>query len=641
VLVAASESDRIEHVLVHRVLRAAPAGFVKITLQHGFECLGFLHNRAHDLQNPNVTFAADILCGWSDASRLASMAPSQRSKLYVSGPAAVLQGHPAREGPQSDVGLVCENLHSVRLKASATSQGAFMDTFSSFCGTLHAEGRAVVLRPHPGGQYALKQGVPLAPNVRINNHPIYKVDLGRFAYGISAPSSVLLDMVLAGIPAAVWCDPERAVDIGNYEGLTEIGTAAEWVEFSREAAAHPDRFIERQKAFLERQRMPTDPQDVHRRFATLLSGAMREPVAAGTDAPQRVLIVTTSRDATLQLYFLKPLAALVERGEMSIDVLTELQIEQQFGKDARAPIAHAWLDKLFALAKPTVLVFCRYSGPHAEFLAERARRDGIPVVYQIDDDLLNVPLSVGARKHRRHSNPQRLATVRYLLDNADLVYCSTPRLRERFEDAGAQAPLVAGAISCAGEVLIPAVERPVRRIGYMGIDKSSDLEIVLPTLVGFLRRHREVEFHLFGSFTRPTALEEFAERVVLFPPIRDYEEFLGRLALLKWDIGICPLAPTPFNLCKANNKWIEYTSVGAAVIASRGTVYDESCADGCGLLAESPVEWLVELEVLATNPTERAEQVRRAQAKLSAEYSAERLRHQVLDVFAQARPRSA
>jgi glycosyltransferase involved in cell wall biosynthesis len=382
--------------------------------------------------------------------------------------------------------------------------------------------------------------------------------------------------------------------------------------------------------------MPTDPQDVHRRFATLLAGAMREPAAAGTDAPQRVLIVTTSRDATLQLYFLKPLAALVERGEMSIDVLTELQIEQQFGKDARAPIAHAWLDKLFALAKPTVLVFCRYSGPHADFLAERARRDGIPVVYHIDDDLLNVPLSVGARKHRRHSNPQRLATVRYLLDNADLVYCSTPRLRERFEDAGAKAPLVAGAISCAGEVLVPAVDRPVRRVGYMGIDKSSDLELVLPALVSFLRRHPEVEFHLFGSFTRLTALEEFAERVVLFPSIRDYEEFLGRLAQLKWDIGICPLAPTPFNLCKANNKWIEYTSVGAAVIASGGAVYDQSCADGCGIVATSTDEWLAALEKLTRDPAERFAQVKRAQARLASKYTFDRLREQTLGVLAAA-----
>jgi hypothetical protein len=121
--------------------------------------------------------------------------------------------------------------------------------------------------------------------------------------------------------------------------------------------------------------------------------------------------------------------------------------------------------------------------------------------------------------------------------------------------------------------------------------------------------------------------------------VQNYDDFLNTFAKMQWDIGICPLLPTEFNMVKANTKWVDYTSVGAAVVASRGTVYDNCCADGCGILAHTADEWLAALEKLTHDPAERFAQVCRAQKKLADEYSTERLRLQVLDVFAQARSR--
>jgi hypothetical protein len=643
VLIAGSESDAPAHAATHNVFRSAPSSFVKITLQHGFECLGFLHNRAHDVAHGReVSFAADVACGWCEGNRLTSMAPSQRAKLYVSGPPAALQlrRHAAQRAP-GDTGLVCENLHSVRLNVTGDLKNEFIGAFTEFCATLAAEGRNVTLRPHPGGQYLLKNRVPLPPNAVLNNHPFYKIDLPRYAYGISAPSSVLIDMVLAGIPTAVWRDPTGVIDARNYEGLTEVSTVADWVDFSREAVAHPHRFVERQQQFLERQQMPTEPEEVYRRFATLLRGSTRSVVPAKAPESERVLLIAPAYDPTVQLCLVKPLASLIESGEMRLDLLTERQMNDIFLKAARKPIARKWIAKRFALFRPTMLLFCRFGGPHTDYMFELARRDGIPILCHMDDDLLNVPESLGLQKAQRHNNPKRLIPMRFMLDNADLVYCSTKRLQERFETLRIKAPMVSGPISCSGNVIVPANERPVRRIGYMGFDKTYDLEMVLPILVAYLRRHPQVEFQLFGAFTKPPALDEFGERVKLYAPIRNYDEFLGQLARLNWDIGICPLARTDFNMLKANNKWIEYTSVGAAVIASRGTVYEESCAAGSGILAGTAEEWLGALEKLTNDPAERYAQVRRAQRKLVDEYSSERLRDQILDVFAQVKARHA
>ena len=44
VLVAASESSLSAHRLTHDVLRGAPPSFLKVTLQHGFECVGANHD---------------------------------------------------------------------------------------------------------------------------------------------------------------------------------------------------------------------------------------------------------------------------------------------------------------------------------------------------------------------------------------------------------------------------------------------------------------------------------------------------------------------------------------------------------------------------------------------------------------------
>jgi glycosyltransferase involved in cell wall biosynthesis len=517
-----------------------------------------------------------------------------------------------------------------------------MAVFENFCAALAEEGRGVTLRPHPGGQYVLKNKVALPANVVLNNNPIYKVDLSRYAYGISAPSSVLIDMALAKIPVGVWRDGSGVMDTDNYDGLTEISSVADWRDFSREASAHPERFIERQRKFLDAQMMPLDPADIYRRFARLLDSGttITGPVGVRTAPQRRIMFVANGFIPTLQLSFFKPLAPMLEAGEVATDLVTEKQMKDEFGKDTRDSEIHRWLNKRLALFRPTVLVFCRYSGPHAAYLTKWARREGVPVVFHVDDDLLNVPAEIGVKKHRSHNEPRRLATVRHLLEWADLVYCSNERLKERFKAQGFATPMVAGRIYCSGEILVPARERRSCKVGYMGFDHAHDFEMVLPTIIQFLRRTPDAVFELFGSIPKPASLDEFGERISLVPPIRNYDDFLREFSRLDWDIGICPLAKSDFNLVKADTKWVEYTSVGIAVIASRDTVYDECCADGCGILAETPDEWLAALETLSNDPSGRRAQVDRAQAKLRSSYSTEQLREQIMDVLALSRSKT-
>lgn len=371
-------------------------------------------------------------------------------------------------------------------------------------------------------------------------------------------------------------------------------------------------------------------------LARTLGLNMSSKTAGAANSPMRVLFVSNAFIPTLQLSFFKPLANMIEQGELAVELLSEQQMKEQFGKRLREAEVEQWINKRVAQFNPTAVVFCRYSGPHAQYITELARRTRIPTVFHVDDDLLNVPVEIGQKKYEYHNHPLRLETVRYLLENVDVVYCSTEPLKQRFVSYGLKANFKVGGIYCSGKVLVPAEDRPVRKIGYMGFDHAHDLERVIPALIQVMRRNPEVKFELFGSIPKPAVLEEFGERVNVIPPVPNYEEFLEKFSSLNWDIGICPLAKTDFNAVKANTKWVEYTSVGTAVVASAGTIYDACCADGCGVLADTTDEWVEALESFIGNSQKRSKQVARAQQRLQEEYSVERLGLQVREVLASA-----
>lgn len=273
---AASESHLPNHATAHQAMRHAPPEAVRVTVQHGFECVGFFHSADHDrAHGPTASFAADLLCAWSDGG-LRSMAPSQRRKVVVTGPTSVLQM------PAGDVvkkhrppGIVCENLHSVRLTGAADLKMEFIKTFADFCRLQARRRRKVALRPHPGGQSALKPKFRLPANALVENAPIYRLDLRQFSYGISAPSSVLVDMLLARIPTAIWRNRSGMIDVSNYSGLPIISSAAEWADFAREAEKAPGSFIANQETFLRRQNIILEPAHVFERFAAIFRGARK------------------------------------------------------------------------------------------------------------------------------------------------------------------------------------------------------------------------------------------------------------------------------------------------------------------------------------------------------------------------------
>jgi len=639
---SASESNLPAHAVNHHVFLSAPAGYTRITVQHGYECVGFNQNREQTLAHGGaVRFAADVLCGWVPLHELRHLCASERDKYVELGPPMVLNRlfdrSPHKSGPQT--GLICENLHSVRMRTTGDFQQVYLDTLLAFARAQGAAGRNVALRPHPGGQFVIKNKIELPANLGLANKPMYKTALAGFDYGISAPSSVLIDMVLAGIPTAVWTDGADVLDTSAYADLARVNSVQDWIDFAEAATADPAPFRARQAEFLERTGLGVSPDVVRRRLLALVTallgttGTARERGRA--TSPRRVLLVANGVIPTLHISFLKPLAELEASGAVEISIITEKEVLQARGKGgeqgdgAAADYARTRVEA----ARPDIAVFCRYSGPEVEAMVSRLHQSGVPVIFHIDDDLLNVPKEIGEKKHAEHNRIERTSTIRYLLDNADFVYCSTPRLKERFRELGVVRDLYAGDVYCCRGVVSPAREREVQTIGFMGNDKTPELAMLVPVIGRALKAYPWLRFELFGSMAMPDELAIFGERIRAMPPIGDYDAFVAAFQDLRWDIGLCPLHPTPFNVVKADTKWVDYTSIGAAVIASRGTAYDACCSGGCGLLVDDLDQWSAAIDRLVTNPKARYEQVVAAQARLRDRYAPEHLTAQVLAVF--------
>jgi hypothetical protein len=274
-LLSASESALTAHAFNHAAFLAAPDSFVRVTLQHGLECIGFNHNDAHDRTwHHYVGMACDVAASWFESEALHSVRADQRSKIITVGPPLGLDSPPPEYRPQAAPknsaihGLVCENLHSVRFSAGA--KNLFVDALSTFAEHLAPLDGTIELRPHPGGLYLERNKVPLPPNVRFNRLPLYRQGLDKFSFCISGPSSVLLDMVWANVPVAVWTSGESSMSIGAYSELHVVSSEAEWLDFAVAATMEPGPFLEAQAMFIDSLKLPPDIPGRYRQLLKLV-----------------------------------------------------------------------------------------------------------------------------------------------------------------------------------------------------------------------------------------------------------------------------------------------------------------------------------------------------------------------------------
>lgn len=347
----------------------------------------------------------------------------------------------------------------------------------------------------------------------------------------------------------------------------------------------------------------------------------------GPDSPpENILVATDALGATQFISFLHPLTGAIKRGTM------RLRLESLHPDNDPAQL-------LSSGEPPTVVVLSRYALANGERLINRAREMGIPTIFHIDDDLLNIPRSLGEKKYAFHSAPARLEALRRNMNLCDVVYASTRILGDALAASGIRSAIMAGDVYCTIEPtrLRHAPASSVPTIGYMGTGgHSEDLAGVLPAIKAVMDAVPELHFETFGTIASPD-MGPLSHRHRHHAPVGNYTAFIEKLASLGWWAGIAPLEDNDFNRCKADTKWVEYSFAGMPTVAAALPVYEAACSDGAGILAASPSQWRDALSALIGNGALRHDMVTKARSKLLARYTHDRLETQILAVIARAR----
>ncbi len=232
----------------------------------------------------------------------------------------------------------------------------------------------------------------------------------------------------------------------------------------------------------------------------------------------------------------------------------------------------------------TAIVVCqRFDRPETGPIVASLKDNGFKVVYEIDDDPFSVD-PVNWLAYPAFEREEVLQVIRDCATMADLVTVSTAPLAEVFAKFN---PNVVVLPNCIPASLLRMKRRKHKwlTIGWSGgASHSRDLAMIAQAWRD-VTDETGVRCHLQGVDYRNIFRGGF-EYTDWTPDVRSYYR------LLDFDIGLAPIADTPFGRCKSHIKALEYAALGIPVVASDCEAYRDFVIDGVtGFLVDTPDQW--------------------------------------------------
>ncbi len=274
------------------------------------------------------------------------------------------------------------------------------------------------------------------------------------------------------------------------------------------------------------------------------------------------------------------------------------------------------------LARIDLLILSRCCNRNALTVARLARRRGIPVIYEIDDDLLQPPLDEEwGRRYHQSFRPQ---LIKRIMDEAALIKAGSKELAERLRNKGYQAVYLPYAVEL--QPFAPETEEAPLRIGYFGTrHHRSDIETIFPALIEVREALGEhVAFEFVGCY--PERWRQL-KTVAIRPTISEYGEFIKALANFGWSLGLAPLRSHSFNEAKSDSKFRDLSAAGIVGIYAnlppyRGTVLSGVNGWLCG--AEPEAWYRCIMEALGTSRRPMVENARKQLMEQNAPFEVAR-----------------
>ncbi|MBM3667822.1 MAG: glycosyltransferase [Actinobacteria bacterium] len=231
---------------------------------------------------------------------------------------------------------------------------------------------------------------------------------------------------------------------------------------------------------------------------------------------------------------------------------------------------------------------------------------GLPLVLELDDNLLEFGDSSPITRDR-----DRVRGLRCLAEASALTMVSTPRLAEAASRHCERVTVVPNMLDerlwmPANSERPPTARRERRgpvRIGYVGTrTHKHDLALLRPALELLQREGLELELELVGVQEEDGGDGSWYRRLNTPAGHSAYPRFVPwlRRQRNRWDLAVAPLQDTPFNRCKSDLKFLEYSALGLPGVYSEVGVYESCRDDHSGLLVENePEAWAAAIARLA------------------------------------------
>jgi hypothetical protein len=331
---------------------------------------------------------------------------------------------------------------------------------------------------------------------------------------------------------------------------------------------------------------------------------------------KKILIVSANRDATQEISFLEP-ARLAPSSRILIE-----HFDYNAYKKLQKKISSS---RHLATISPDCIILSRFVLDFAQKCIDYCKSQAVPCIFHLDDDLFDVPRSVGESKYSHYSSSKFLGSLDSLVKQVDRVLVSTQALCDRLNTKGIKNTLVMPHYRSytPGEPQDMNISRPYPVIGYMGTASHLvDLERIVPSIRTLLRRYSSLYFETFGVEIPPSLLNEFPNQVLQHHKVNSYAEFLKRMKELGWWAGLAPLEHSPFNLCKANTKWVEYSESGIPSIVELFGPYSNLPSHNQAIGAMSLDDWDNGMDLLLRNRKVREEVLTNSVKSLKLNYNA-------------------
>jgi glycosyltransferase involved in cell wall biosynthesis len=248
---------------------------------------------------------------------------------------------------------------------------------------------------------------------------------------------------------------------------------------------------------------------------------------------------------------------------------------------------------------------------------------GIPIIYDLDDDFLDIP----SFHTHYHSLSKRIPYIKWILKEADLITVSTPLLKEAvIKHTNRPVCIQPNLVDWELFYAQPRIRAGTFNFLVSGTSTHQrDWRIIEEALAKILDTYKnEVNAVFFGDIPE-RFLNHPSARLVKFEA--SYNHYAECLRKLDVHAALVPLENTIFNQCKSNIKWLEYSAAGIPGIFSNLAPYNSSICHGeTGLLVDNTTDaWFRGMEELLFKPGLASAIIENAQHMVRDQYSVEKL----------------